>query len=170
MNRYKILTILLVGALLISPAACAVGSGAEEESTWWDTTKDYADYAWETAKEHPWITAAAIGSAAAAVYGIYQYGSFVPTMVKAISTKPPSATLVDAAEVAKVLTVNSKDYDSLEHLTHYACKCLENVHFKDVNYENLQWAAQFEDIRLALDRLGVPVEKFGKDLFGFDPW
>ena len=35
MNCYKILTLLLVSALIISPAAGAVGSGAEEESTLW---------------------------------------------------------------------------------------------------------------------------------------
>ena len=68
MNCYKILTLLLVGALLISPAA-----GAEEESTWWDTTKDYADYAWETVKEHPWATAAVVAAVSTAIAGFSWY-------------------------------------------------------------------------------------------------
>ena len=172
MNRYKILILLLVSALLISPAAGAVGTGAEEESTWWNTTKDYANYAWETVKEHPWITAVAIGGSAVAGYGVYQYGSFVPTLVKVISMKAPEHTLFDAAKVAKELTVNSENYyGSLEKLTLYVCRSLENVHFIPVNYENMQWAAKnCLDVEVELARLGIPVEEFGKDLFGFDPW
>ena len=74
MNCYKIITLLLVSALIISPAAGTVGAAAEEESTWWDTTKDYADYAWETVKEHPYQVMIGITALLATGAGLYWYG------------------------------------------------------------------------------------------------
>ena len=76
MNCYKILTLLLVSALIISPAAGAVGSGAEEESTWWDTTKDYAAYAWETVKEHPYQVMIGTTALLATGAGLYWYDGY----------------------------------------------------------------------------------------------
>ena len=61
-----ILTIALLSLMCIGP----VSAGA------WDTTKDYADYAWETVKEHPYQIMIGITALLATGAGLYWYDGY----------------------------------------------------------------------------------------------